>query len=184
MVDMDLTYPADAEEFRVEIRAWLEENLPDGWFDDDFEMTDDERRQFNQEWPQKLFEGGWICATWPAEYGGKGLTTMQGVVLLAEEFARAEARRCAATSSVTRSSGRRSCSGAPRSRSRSSCRRSCRARPAGVRASRSRTPGSDLASIYDTAVLDGDEWVINGQKVWTTQGHHADYCFLLTRTDP
>ena len=87
---MDLTYPAEAEAFRVEIRAWLDENLPDGWFDDGFEMSEPERKQFNAEWPQKLFEGGWICATWPAEYGGKGLTTMQGVAL-AEEFARAKA---------------------------------------------------------------------------------------------
>jgi hypothetical protein len=44
--------------------------------------------------------------------------------------------------------------------------------------------GSDLASLKTSAVLDGEEWLINGQKVWTTQGHHADYCFLLTRTDP
>ena len=55
---MDLTYPADAEEFRGEIRAWLDENLPDGWFDDGFEMSDDERARFNREWPRKLFEGG------------------------------------------------------------------------------------------------------------------------------
>ena len=72
---MDLSYPADAEEFRTEIRAWLEENLPAGWFDEGFELTDEERRQFNADWPQKLFEGGWICATWPSEYGGKGLST-------------------------------------------------------------------------------------------------------------
>ena len=87
---MDLTYPPEAEQFRTEIRAWLEDNLPDGWFDDGFEMTDEERASLNKEWPDKLFEGGWICATWPVEYGGKGLTTMQGVVL-AEEFATARA---------------------------------------------------------------------------------------------
>jgi alkylation response protein AidB-like acyl-CoA dehydrogenase len=87
---MDLTYPPDAEEFRDEVRAWLEDNLPAGWFDDGFEMSPDERSRFNREWPEKLHTGGWICATWPVEYGGKGLTTMQGVVL-AEEFARAHA---------------------------------------------------------------------------------------------
>ena len=53
-------------------------------------MSADERKAFNEEWPTQLFDGGWICATWPKEYGGKGLTTMQGVVL-AEEFARAKA---------------------------------------------------------------------------------------------
>ena len=75
---MDLTYPNEAEDFRAEIKAWLLDNLPGGWFDDGFEMTPDQREAFNAEWPTKLFEGGWICATWPAEYGGKGLSTMQG----------------------------------------------------------------------------------------------------------
>jgi alkylation response protein AidB-like acyl-CoA dehydrogenase len=89
---MDLTYPTDAEEFRTEIRQWLVDNLPAGWFDEGFEMTDEQRTEFNRTWPTKLFEGGWICATWPSEYGGKGLTTMQDVVL-AEEFARAAATK-------------------------------------------------------------------------------------------
>lgn len=98
---MDLTYPQEAENFRVEISAWLKDNLPDGWFEPDFSMNEEEKAEFNREWPKKLFEGGWICATWPTEYGGKGLTTMQGVVL-AEEFAR-RAPQCAATSLATHS---------------------------------------------------------------------------------
>ena len=87
---MDLSYPPEAEEFRVEIKAGCTTTCPTAGSTTGFEMTDDERKQFNEEWPQKLFEGGWICATWPAEYGGKGLTTMQGVVL-SEEFANAKA---------------------------------------------------------------------------------------------
>src|SRR4051812_41143789 len=87
---MDLSYPPEAEEFRTEIRAWLEANLPERWGTPGFEMTPDERAAFNEEWTKKLHEGGWLCATWPTEYGGKGLTTMQGVVLN-EEFARAGA---------------------------------------------------------------------------------------------
>ena len=86
---MDLTYTPEAEAFRAEIRSWLEANLPKGWFDDGFKMTDAERAEFNATWTDKLFAGGWICAGWPVEYGGKGLTLMQQVVLN-EEFARAQ----------------------------------------------------------------------------------------------
>ena len=87
---MELDYAPEDEAFRAEIRSWLHENLPKGWFEPGFEMSNDERKKFNDEWPSKLFQGGWICATWPKEYGGKGLSTMQGVVL-AEEFANAKA---------------------------------------------------------------------------------------------
>ena len=87
---MDLNYSPEAEEFRTEIRSWLEANLPEGWFDEGFSMSPEERAEFNATWTSKLFEGGWICAGWPKEYGGKGLSLIQQVVL-AEEFARAEA---------------------------------------------------------------------------------------------
>ena len=87
---MDLAYPPEAEEFRGVIAHWLKENLPPGWGEPGFSMTPGERKAFNEEWTAKLFAGGWICASWPTEYGGKGLGLLQQVVLN-EEFA---ARRC------------------------------------------------------------------------------------------
>ena len=90
MASSIISYPPEVEEFRLEVRNWLEANLPQGWFDEGFELSPAARKKFNDEWPDKLFAGGWICATWPKEYGGKGLSTLQGVVLN-EEFARARA---------------------------------------------------------------------------------------------
>ena len=119
---MDLAYPPEAEEFRTEIAAWLKENLPQGWGTADFSMTPEERKAFNEEWTAKLYAGGWICASWPAEYGGKGLSLLQQVVLN-EEFARAGAPLRADFFGDTLV-GPTCCSGAPRSRSSSSSRAS------------------------------------------------------------
>lgn len=179
---MDLTYPPEAEEFRGEIRTWLENNLPDGWFDSDFEMTPERKKEFNEEWPHKLHEGGWICATWPEEYGGKGLSTMQGVVL-SEEFARAKAPMRADFFGDTLVGPTILANGTEEQKKYflpkilDGSMRWCQgfSEP---------DSGSDLASVKTTAVQDGDEWVINGQKVWTTQAQFADYCFVLARTDP
>jgi alkylation response protein AidB-like acyl-CoA dehydrogenase len=182
MVGMDLTYPAEAEAFRAEIRAWLEENLPDGWFEPGFEMSPEERATFNQEWPAKLYAGGWICATWPKEYGGKGLSTMQGVVL-AEEFARAKAPLRADFFGDTLV-GPTILQWGTEEQKKEFLPKILNGTMAWCQGFSEPNSGSDLASLKTMAVLDGDEWVINGQKVWTTQGHHADYCFLLTRTDP
>lgn len=179
---MELTYAPEDELFRAEIRAWLKENLPNGWFDDGFDMTNDERKKFNDEWPSRLFEGGWICATWPKEYGGKGLSTMQGVVL-SEEFANAKAPMRADFFGDTLVGPTLLQWGTEEQKQEflpqilNGSMRWCQ----GFSEPNS---GSDLASLKTTAILDGDEFVINGQKVWTTQGHHADYCFLLVRTDP
>ena len=179
---MDLTYPPEAEEFRTEIRSWLVDNLPAGWFDEGFEMSDADRAEFNREWPHKLFEGGWICATWPTEYGGKGLSTMQGVVL-AEEFARARAPMRGDFFGDTLV-GPTLLQWGTEEQKREFLPGILQGRTRWCQGFSEPNSGSDLASLKTTAVLDGDEWVINGQKVWTTQGHHADYCFLLTRTDP
>jgi len=184
---MDLVYPPHAEDFRSDIRAWLVANLPDGWFgsdgerDPDFYLDGAERERFDKEWTQRLHEGGWICATWPVEYGGKGLDTMQGVVLN-EEFDRAGAPLRADFFGDTLVG--------PTLLQWGTEDQKLQFLP-GILEGRTRWcqgfsepgSGSDLAALATSAVLDGDEWVINGQKVWTTQAQRADYCFLLARTD-
>jgi alkylation response protein AidB-like acyl-CoA dehydrogenase len=179
---MDLTYPTEAESFRKEIRGWLEENLPERWFEPGFKMTDDERASFNETWTDKLFAGGWICAGWPIEYGGKGLTLLEQVVLN-EEFARANAPFRAdffgdtlvGPTILQWGTDEQKAEFIPGILS---------GKIAWCQGFSEPNSGSDLASLKTSAIVDGDEWVINGQKVWTTQAQHADYVFLLTRTDP
>ena len=179
---MDLTYPPEAETFRKEIHGWLEENLPAGWFDPGFELTADEKKAFNEGWPAKLFAGGWICAAWPTEYGGKGLSTMENVVL-AEEFANAKAPLRADFFGDTLV-GPTILQHGTEEQKKHFLPAILKGEMAWCQGFSEPDSGSDLASLKTTAVLDGDEWVINGQKVWTTQAQYADYCFLLARTDP
>ena len=175
---MDLTYPPEAEEFRVEIRAWLDDNLPP-----DFqELRGEERKEFNERWVRKLFEGGWICASWPKEYGGKGLTTMQQVVL-AEEFARAGAPMRADFFGDTLV-GPTILQWGTEEQKKEFLPKILKGEISWCQGFSEPDAGSDLAGLKARAELDGDEWVINGQKVWTTQAQHADYVFLLARTDP
>jgi alkylation response protein AidB-like acyl-CoA dehydrogenase len=185
---MDLIYPAEAETFRSEIRAWLQANLPEGWFrsdgevDEEFELNKEEKVQFQKDWTSRLFEGGWICASWPQEYGGKGLSIMQNVVLT-EEFARAHAPMRAdffgdtlvGPTILQWGSEEQKKEYLPKIRSGEISWCQGFSEP---------DAGSDLAGLKTKAELDGDEWVITGQKIWTTQAQYADFIFLLARTDP
>jgi len=179
---MDLSYPTEAESFRTEIRTWLEDNLPPGWFAEGFQQTSEEKARFNKEWPTKLYGGGWICASWPKEYGGKGLSTMENVVL-AEEFARAKAPLRADFFGDTLV-GPTILQHGTEEQKQDFLPKIMKGEVAWCQGFSEPDSGSDLASLKTSAVLDGDEWVINGQKVWTTQAQFADYCFLLARTDP
>jgi hypothetical protein len=179
---MDLTYPPEAEAFRYEIRAWLDDNLPAGWGTLGFSMTKDERRAFNQQWIEKLRAGGWICASWPTEYGGKGLNLLQQVVLH-EEFARAHAPLRADFFGDTLV-GPTILQWGTEEQKRQFIPGILNGTIAWCQGFTEPDAGSDLASLTTRAELDGDEWVVNGQKVWTTQAQFADYVFLLARTDP
>jgi alkylation response protein AidB-like acyl-CoA dehydrogenase len=179
---MDLSYPPEAEAFRKEIRTWLEENLPAGWGDDDFVMSPEERAAFATEWNAKLYQGGWICASWPTEYGGKGLSTMESVVLN-EEFSRLGAPLRADFFGDTLV-GPTILQWGTEEQKREFLPGIMQGRIRWCQGFSEPDAGSDLAGLKTTAVLDGDEWRINGQKIWTTQAQYADYVFLLARTDP
>jgi alkylation response protein AidB-like acyl-CoA dehydrogenase len=179
---MDLTYPSEAEAFRVEIRSWLEEHLPEGWFDPDFTLEGEAKVQFQKEWNRELFEGGWICASWPKEYGGKGLSTMESVVLN-EEFARAGAPLRADFFGDTLV-GPTILQWGTEEQKKFFLPKILSGEIAWCQGFSEPDAGSDLAGLKTRATLDGDEWVINGQKIWTTQGFSADYIFILCRTDP
>ena len=179
---MDLTYPAEAEAYRSIVREWLEQNLPEGWFDPDFEMDPDARAEFLEGWTAKLYGGGWICASWPKEYGGKGLSTMEAVVV-AEEFARAGAPMRADFFGDTLV-GPTILQWGTEEQKKEFLPKILSGTIAWCQGFSEPNAGSDLASLGTKAVLDGDEWVINGQKIWTTQGFIADYVFVLCRTDP
>ena len=179
---MDLTYPVETEPFRAEIRQWLVDNLPDGWGTPGFSLAPDEKKAFNRDWVKKLYGGGWICASWPKEYGGKGLSLMESVVLN-EEFARVEAPLRADFFGDTLV-GPTILQWASEEQKQEFIPGILQGTISWCQGFSEPDAGSDLASLKTRAELDGDEWVINGQKVWTTQAQYADYIFLLARTDP
>ena len=146
-------------------------------------MTPEEREAFNEDVGRRSSTtAAGSARRGPTEYGGKGLSLMQGVVL-AEEFARAKAPLRADFFGDTLVGPDDPAVGE---------RGAEEGVPAADHAGQDPlVPGLQRARLglrpgvaQDEAVLDGDEWVINGQKVWTTQAQFADYCFLLARTDP
>ncbi len=118
----------------------------------------------------------------PVEYGGKGLTLLQQVVLN-EEFAKAGAPMRADFFGDTLV-GPTILQWGTEEQKKEFIPGILQGKIAWCQGFSEPNSGSDLASLKTSAVLDGDEWIINGQKVWTTQAQHADYVFLLCRTDP
>ena len=179
---MDFNYSEEEQRFRSEVRVWLVDALPKGWGKTVFEPEDeDERAHFRIDWERKLYEGGWSGISWPKKYGGRGATLVeQGI--FAEELARAQApeginvigRNLAATTLMHHGSE------AQRERY---LPKILAAEEIWCQGFSEPNAGSDLASSRCRADLDGDEFVINGQKIWTSFAQYSQWCILLARTD-
>jgi alkylation response protein AidB-like acyl-CoA dehydrogenase len=167
--------PAEAR-FRAEARAWLEANVPVA------ERGGDEVA-VGKAWQAKLFANGWAGISWPVEYGGRGGTILEEVVFN-EEQARADApSRSMFTIALGMVAPTLMGHGTEAQKERF-----LRAMLAGEECwsqlFSEPEAGSDLAGLRTRAVLDGDEWVVNGQKVWTSGAHYREQGLLLARTDP
>lgn len=179
---MDFHFTAEEEAFRADVRAWLRDNLPENWETDPKEPEDEaERFAFRLGWERRLHAGGWSGLAWPREYGGRGGTMMQNAILQ-EELARANApeavniigRNLTAPTLMEHGTEAQKQRFLPKILSSEEIWCQGFSEP---------NSGSDLASLRCRAVIDGDHFVINGQKIWTSFAQYAQWCFVLARTD-
>jgi alkylation response protein AidB-like acyl-CoA dehydrogenase len=180
---LNFEYPPEAERLRAEIRAWLDANLDPGVVGTtlgDWERPEVLDRM--RAWNRKLADAGYAALAWPEEYGGRGAGIMEQVVLV-EEMHRAGAPGTLNPIGISNI--------APAVMQHGTEDQKRRFLPPMLRGDEiwcqgfsEPDAGSDLASLQTRAVPDGDDFVVNGQKVWNTLGNLADWCELLVRTDP
>ena len=180
---MDFSYSAKEDRFRQEARTRIRANLPQGWGKTVHESENErERYMFRLEWEKRLYAGGWAGLAWPREYGGAGATLVEQAIL-AEELASASAPEGLNIIGRNLTAPTLMHHGTEAQRQRFlpkilSCEE------VWCQGFSEPNAGSDLASVRTTAVRDGDEFVVNGQKVWTSFAQYSHWCFMLVRTDP
>jgi alkylation response protein AidB-like acyl-CoA dehydrogenase len=182
---MDFTLTPEQEALRAEVRAWLKANIPDEWINQVMGRADVPRAEaydFMRAWQRKLYDAGYIGLTWPREYGGRGLTFMEELIVQ-EEMALAKAPPILNILGVGMAGPTIVAYGTEQQKSRYVSKiLSCE--EIWCQGYSEPNAGSDLASLQTRAVKDGEDWVISGQKVWTSLAHVADRMMLLARTDP
>ena len=180
---MDVHYPPEAAAYREKVQAFLAEHLPNDWKGIGA-LEVDARERFEADWRRTLYENGLLAPSWPVEYGGAGLSVLEQVIV-AEEFARAGVPpRVGNDLFGIQMLGNTLLEWGTEEQKRRFLPRVLSGEDLWCQGYSEPNAGSDLGNLGCTAVLDGDEWVINGQKIWTSLGHRANWIFVLTRTNP
>ncbi|MGH9120240.1 MAG: acyl-CoA dehydrogenase family protein [Acidimicrobiales bacterium] len=182
---MDLRFTAEDEAFRAEVRQWLTDHLTGefaalrgrGGPGDEHEAFDE-----RLEWERALGAAGWTCVGWPREHGGRGASLHQQVIFY-EEYARAKAPARVGIVGEGLLGPTLIAFGTPEQQRRF-LPPIVRGEELWCQGYSEPNAGSDLANVATRAVRDGDEWVVTGQKVWTSGAAVADWCYLIARTDP
>ncbi|HTO68583.1 MAG TPA: acyl-CoA dehydrogenase family protein [Myxococcota bacterium] len=181
---MDFRFSQAELEYRDQARAWIRAHIPSWWENHEGDEFESEDATFDgiRRWHQELYDAGYVGVTWPKEYGGQGRTHVENA-LLQEELVLAGAPP------ATNGLGIGLCGPAivhhgTEAQKRRFLRPMLRAEEMWCQGYSEPGAGSDLANLRTTAELRGDRYVVNGQKIWTSQAHRADWIFCLVRTDP
>jgi len=177
---MDFSLTPEQAQFRDEVRAWLRENLADELATPLPAMGADEGVERRRRWQRRVFEAGYAGVAWPREYGGRGLSLIEAMIV-GEEMARAKAPDLINVIGLNMAGPTIIHHGTAEQKARY-LRPILDAGEIWCQGFSEPNSGSDLASLQTRAVDAGDHFVVNGQKVWTTLGHVARWCILLTRT--
>ena len=179
---MQPTYTQAADDFREKIQAFLAEHLPSGWKGIGA-LDHDQAMAFTREWRDVLRDNRLLAATWPTEYGGAGLTALESVIM-AEEFQKAGVPTGGSNDAFSiQMVGNTIIHWGTDEQKKHFLPRIISGEDIWCQGYSEPNAGSDLGNLGCRALLDGDEWVINGQKIWTSAGHLANWIFVLTRTD-
>ena len=180
---MDFSYPAEVDQFRKELRAWLSSNLTDDVVTAG-RHRGSEPSAFDtlRAWDAAVADAGWGAVSWPQEYGGRGATVLEQLAY-AEETTQARAPLPLNVIGMNNIAPAIMQYGTESQR-RTLLPRMVRADDIWCQGMSEPEAGSDLASLRTRAARDGADFVVNGQKIWTSLGHRADWCQLYVRTDP
>ncbi len=180
---MDFNYTPEQETYRNQVRAWLEANQPPP-------LTEEEKERANEDflwergkqWHKKLYAAGWVGLSWPKEYGGRGATFIEQVIYH-QELARLGLSTGINVLGIIMTGPALMQWGNDEQKKRY-LQPIIGADEIWCEGMSEPGAGSDLAALQTRAELQGDYFVVNGQKVWTTHAHRADFCQLFVRTDP
>jgi alkylation response protein AidB-like acyl-CoA dehydrogenase len=179
---VDLSYSAADEQFRSELRTWLAIEVPrHGAPPPPGDLS--ARRAYDTAWQRKLYDAGYAGLQWPVAFGGRGLPASQQLVYL-EEYARANAPYISVNFVGMMHAGPTLIAEGTDGQRAFHLPRILRGESVWCQGFSEPSAGSDLASLRTRAVRHDDEYVVHGQKIWSTRAHVADYCELLVRTDP
>jgi len=183
---MDFRDTPEEAAFRKEVREWLEANLEDSMRGGQISVGPaEERVEVLRAWQRKLYEGGWAGVSWPKEYGGRGASLIEQAIFY-QEMARAKAPPAINVIGLGMAGPTIIAHGTEEQKQRY-LSKILSGEEIWCQGFSEPGAGSDLAGLRSTAVLDGDHYVINGQKVWTSLAHLAHqggHCIFMARTDP